>query len=127
MNNGDGEPTSAFLARWERMHRRGGGWVMSDEKHDAAVTLGSFGGKIGGYARAAKLSPARRSEIAREAARKRWGSGRNEIEVSSTADIITKLETQRRRLADALHETDLMLARLKQEPEGALGASERGS
>lgn len=33
----------------------------------------SRGGKKGGAARAAKLSPAKRSEIAKKAAAKRWG------------------------------------------------------
>lgn len=43
------------------------------EKNKAAVELGRLGGKVGGYARAAKLSPERRSEIASIAANKRWG------------------------------------------------------
>jgi hypothetical protein len=43
------------------------------EKDAAAVESGRRGGLIGGKARAAKLSPERRSEIARAAARKRWG------------------------------------------------------
>lgn len=38
----------------------------------AAVELGRRGGLRGGPARAAKLSPERRSEIARKAARARW-------------------------------------------------------
>ena len=41
-----------------------------DGKDKAAVALGKKGGK----ARASKLSPERRAEIAREAARKRWQS-----------------------------------------------------
>ena len=32
------------------------------------------GGKIGGKARAEKLSPSRRKEIAKKAARSRWGN-----------------------------------------------------
>ena len=40
---------------------------------DAAMTLGKAGGQKGGIARAAKLSPARRHEIAVKAARVRWG------------------------------------------------------
>lgn len=43
-------------------------------KNPAAVALGRLGGKKGGKARAASLSPKRRAEIAREAARKRWGT-----------------------------------------------------
>lgn len=38
-----------------------------------AVALGRLGGQKGGKARAKKLSAARRKQIAREAARKRWG------------------------------------------------------
>jgi hypothetical protein len=45
------------------------------EKNPEAVKRGRKGGKRGGKARAGKLSPERRSEIAREAARKRWVSG----------------------------------------------------
>jgi hypothetical protein len=42
-------------------------------KNPAAVALGKLGGKVGGNARAEKLSPERRKEIAKAAARKRWG------------------------------------------------------
>ncbi len=45
-------------------------------KDPAAVELGRRGGLIGGKARAAKLTPERRSEIARNAAAKRWGLNR---------------------------------------------------
>ena len=44
-----------------------------DGKNPAAVALGRLGGLKGGKARATKLSPERRSEIARQAARARWG------------------------------------------------------
>ena len=43
------------------------------KKNPAAVALGKLGGSKGGTARAAALSPKRRSEIARKAAEKRWG------------------------------------------------------
>jgi len=43
------------------------------EKNPAAVALGRLGGLKGGKARAAKLSPERRSEIARRAVLVRWG------------------------------------------------------
>ena len=43
------------------------------EKNPAAVALGRLGGLKGGKARAAKLSPEKRAEIARRAATKRWG------------------------------------------------------
>ncbi len=42
-------------------------------KNPAAVALGRLGGKKGGKARAAKLSPAKRKQIAKKAAAKRWG------------------------------------------------------
>jgi hypothetical protein len=42
------------------------------EKDPAAVSLGRRGGLKGGAARAKKLSPAERSEIARNAATTRW-------------------------------------------------------
>ena len=44
------------------------------EKDPAAVALGRKGGLKGGKARAAKLSPEKRSEIARKAAAARWSN-----------------------------------------------------
>jgi hypothetical protein len=41
-------------------------------KNPAAVELGRQGGLVGGRARAEKLTPERRSEIARNAAAARW-------------------------------------------------------
>ena len=43
-------------------------------KDPERVERGKLGGSKGGTIRAAKLSPARRSEIARKAARARWGT-----------------------------------------------------
>jgi len=43
-----------------------------DGKNPAAVALGRLGGLKGGKARAAKLSKAKRTEIARKAAAQRW-------------------------------------------------------
>lgn len=43
------------------------------DKNPHAVALGRLGGLKGGVARAAKLSPKKRSEIAAKAAQKRWG------------------------------------------------------
>jgi len=43
-----------------------------DGKDPAAVALGRKGGLKGGKARAEKLTPEQRSEIARKAARARW-------------------------------------------------------
>lgn len=42
-------------------------------KNPAAVALGRLGGLKGGKVRAQRLSKQRRSEIAKKAARKRWG------------------------------------------------------
>ena len=42
------------------------------EKNPAAVALGRLGGLKGGKARAEKLSPKQRKEIARRAAKVRW-------------------------------------------------------
>jgi len=44
------------------------------EKNPHAQALGRLGGLKGGKARAAKLTPAQRSKIAKEAAAKRWES-----------------------------------------------------
>jgi hypothetical protein len=46
----------------------------ADGKDPAAVTLGRKGGLKGGKARAAKLTPEQRSEIAKKAAAARWKS-----------------------------------------------------
>lgn len=43
------------------------------EKNPAAVALGRLGGKKGGPARAKKLAPEERKEIAKRAAQARWG------------------------------------------------------
>lgn len=42
------------------------------EKNPHAVALGRLGGKKGGKARAEKLTPEQRKEIARKAAKARW-------------------------------------------------------
>ena len=42
-------------------------------KNPAAVALGKLGGAKGGKARAEALSPAKRTEIAKRAAKARWG------------------------------------------------------
>lgn len=49
--------------------------LTPEERHAAAVALGRLGGKKGGKARAAKLSPEERKEIAKKAAETRWGKG----------------------------------------------------
>ena len=42
------------------------------KKNPAAVALGRLGGAVGGKRRAAALSPKRRTEIAKKAAKARW-------------------------------------------------------
>jgi hypothetical protein len=56
---------------------------MAEEKNPAAVELGRLGGRKGGKARAAKLSPERRREIAKKAAEARWAKKRQQEEDSS--------------------------------------------
>ena len=46
---------------------------LYEGKNPAAVALGRLGGLVGGKARAEKLSPKKRKEIAKKAAQKRWG------------------------------------------------------
>ena len=46
----------------------------ADGKDPAAVALGRKGGLKGGKARAEKLTPAKRSAIAKKAAKARWNS-----------------------------------------------------
>jgi hypothetical protein len=53
-----------------------GDQTEDDGKNPAAVALGRLGGKKGGKARAEKLSPERRREIAKKAAEKRWGASK---------------------------------------------------
>lgn len=48
--------------------------LADDGKDPAAVALGRKGGLKGGKARAAKLTPEKRSEIARKAAAVRWSA-----------------------------------------------------
>jgi hypothetical protein len=45
---------------------------LPHKKNPAAVALGKLGGTKGGNARAAKLSPEERKEIAQKAAKARW-------------------------------------------------------
>jgi len=44
-------------------------------KNPAAVALGKLGASKGGQARAAKLTPEERREVAKKAAAARWGKG----------------------------------------------------
>ena len=51
--------------------------ASTEGKDAAAVELGRRGGLKGGPARAAKLSPKKRSQIAQKAAQARWGKAAN--------------------------------------------------
>jgi hypothetical protein len=46
--------------------------VELSNKNPHAVELGRLGGKVGGKARAEKLTPEQRKEIAQKAAQSRW-------------------------------------------------------
>lgn len=46
-------------------------------KNPAAVALGKLGGLKGGKARAEKLTPEQRKEIAKKAAQTRWGASQS--------------------------------------------------
>jgi hypothetical protein len=52
---------------------RGSDAPLDETKDAAAVSLGRRGGLKGGAARAAKMSPEQRAEVARKAAKTRWG------------------------------------------------------
>jgi hypothetical protein len=56
---------------------------MVERKNKPAQELGRLGGRKGGKARAAKLSPERRREIAEKAAEARWAKKRQQVEESS--------------------------------------------
>jgi len=48
------------------------------QKNAAAVALGKLGGLKGGRARADKLTPEQRGEIAQRAAKRRWANAKGE-------------------------------------------------
>ncbi len=52
--------------------------MTEEEKSEAARLLGKLGGSKGGKARAEKLTPEQRKEIARKAAKARWEKKRRE-------------------------------------------------
>ncbi len=62
--------------------------------------MGRRGGPIGGYARAKSLTPARRKEIAVEAANARWGNGAPEP-VADGRGRYERTPAMRRRIAQA--------------------------
>src|SRR2546423_6209984 len=59
--------------------------VIVKKKDPAAVALGRKGGKKGGPARAAKLTPKQRSESARKAVQARWKKATSTMDTSDNA------------------------------------------
>src|ERR1039457_2830957 len=86
------------------------------KKNPAAVALGRKGGKKGGPARAAKLTPEQRSESARKAVQARWskakrgsapttpvpGTSKNALHLCLRRIKAAKDETELRRLTENL-------------------------
>lgn len=74
-NRGQGPPDPNRRA-WEVVQQATGQMPKQEppkpETESPAVTLGRMGGLKGGKARATKLTPEQRQEIARKAAQKRW-------------------------------------------------------
>jgi len=74
--------------------------IAKRKKDPAAVALGRKGGKKGGLARAAKLTPAQRSESARKAVQARWAKAKTKrsadyiVNKGETADMKTFNEFQ---------------------------------
>jgi len=92
--------------------------VNVKRKDPAAVALGRKGGKKGGPARAAKLTPEQRSESARRAVQARWGkelrAQANEAKPAATVDTSKKaLHLCLKRIKDA--ENEIELRRLTEE------------
>jgi hypothetical protein len=85
------------------------------KKNAAAVALGRKGGKKGGPARAAKLTPEQRSESARKAVQARWSKAQNGGKETSEALpaapglVASKkaLHLCLKRIKDAKNETEL--------------------
>ena len=109
--------------------------AVNVKKNPAAVALGRKGGKKGGPARAARLTPEQRSESARKAVQARWSKAKRgssyiavnrgdmsigREEISEAAPATPVLDTSRKalhvclkRIKDAKNETELR--RLTQE------------
>jgi hypothetical protein len=73
------------------------------EKNPAAVALGRRGGRKGGLARAAKLTPEERSKIARKAVRARWDKANSERELLRTPKAARKNDTSDDAVLQLLH------------------------
>ncbi len=64
------------------------GKPVDDGKNPAAVALGRLGGQKGGKARAEKLTPERRREIAQKAAAARWNIDSDEVSRAAHSRVI---------------------------------------
>jgi hypothetical protein len=60
------------ISQAERIDAHKAAHEKAKEKNPAAVALGRLGGLKGGKARAEKLTPQQRTEIAKKAAKERW-------------------------------------------------------
>ena len=67
-----GEPTETVSLKGKEPAKK----KAPPEKNPAAVALGRLGGLKGGKARADKLTPKKRSQIAKKAAKTRWSKDR---------------------------------------------------
>ena len=85
--------------------------VNAKKKNPVAVALGRKGGKKGGPARAAKLTPEQRSESARKAVQARWSKAKRDTPVLDTSK--KALHLCLKRIKDAKNENELR--RLTQE------------
>ena len=75
------------------------------KKNPAAVALGRKGGKKGGPARAAKLTPEQRSESARKAVQARWSKAKRATPLLDTSK--KALHLCLKRIKDAKSENEL--------------------
>jgi hypothetical protein len=72
--------------------------VSIKRKNPAAVALGRKGGKKGGPARAAKLTPEQRSESARRAVQARWGKGLSNQKQAESQSELRRLTEELQRI-----------------------------
>jgi hypothetical protein len=79
--------------------------ALTAKKNPAAVALGRKGGKKGGPARAAKLTPEQRSESARKAVQARWSKAAQPAPMLDTSKKALHLCLER--IKDAKDEKEL--------------------
>jgi hypothetical protein len=77
-NNHKPDPAEAALPAASETTSAGTAAAHRTAKNPAAVLLGRLGGQKGGPARARKLTPQQRSEIARKASLARWAKRRQQ-------------------------------------------------